>query len=229
MTAMTYEQHKAAIDAAMPTPTLTWEGHTDNPAHLHDEQAVAQASADFDGQTYDYEVHIVGTTLPYYWVLYRVNVEDGARVATGTRPHTWAEMKVAAQNSLASTCESVRRRAAIEAHALGVLAADGITAILQPGLKLTGLTASGAAVGNVVLTPVFSADVLTYAGSISLGEITLTATLPTGATIAWAMGETAHTTAAAMFDLTTGENVITATVSAPGHEDTVYTITITKT
>ena len=229
MTAMTYEQHKAAIDAAMPTPTLTWEGHTDNPAHLYDEQAVAQASTDFDGQTYDYEVHIVGTTLPYYWVLYRVNVEDGPRVATGSRPHTWAEMKVVAQNSLASTCESVRRRAAIEAHALGVLAADGIMAILQPGLKLTGLTASGAAVGNVVLSPLFSVDVLVYAGSISLGEITLTATLPEGATIAWAMGETAHITAAAMFNLTTGENVITATVSASGHDDTVYTITITKT
>ena len=65
--AETYQVHKTRIDAAMPTPALVWTVHTDNPAHTHDDQAVAQGHATFDGVEYDFEVHVKGDNAPQYW------------------------------------------------------------------------------------------------------------------------------------------------------------------
>ena len=123
----------------------------------------------------------------------------------------------------------MRRRAAVEAHALDVLSDYGITVPLEEGVKLTGLTANAAAVGNIPFAPPFSVDLFAYSAASTLPGLTITAVLPTGASISWGHGTNAAvTTASASFTLATGENVITATVSKEGHEDTVYTLTITK-
>ena len=41
--AQTYEQHKAAVDLAYPTPALVWYLHRDDPGHHHDDTAVTLA------------------------------------------------------------------------------------------------------------------------------------------------------------------------------------------
>ena len=62
---MTYEEHKAAVDVAYPTPTLVWYLHQDNSSHEYDDRAVADAFVTFDGEDYEYEVHYSGSAGEY--------------------------------------------------------------------------------------------------------------------------------------------------------------------
>ena len=55
----TYEQHKATIDAAHPTPTVAWhQSDADNPAHGHDDYDVAYGETTFMGERFRLSLHV---------------------------------------------------------------------------------------------------------------------------------------------------------------------------
>ena len=68
----TYEQHKAAVDAANPTPVMTWyqtTGH-DNPLHRDDDYEVAVGAFTFMGTTHSFRAYvgIRGNMVDRWWV-----------------------------------------------------------------------------------------------------------------------------------------------------------------
>ena len=228
---MTYEEHKSAVDVANPTPTLVWYLHRDDASHEYDDLAIAEAFVTFDGEDFEYELHYSASGSPtqYTFKANKVGVEDGPRVSLPSNTRTWAAAKPAIQAAWETHCEAIRRHIAYEAHVKAILIADGITYRPLGIVKLTGLTANAAALGNIPLTPQFSPDVLDYIGATTLPGLTITAVLPDDATIEWTHGlNAAVTTAEASFTLTTGENVIMVTVSRPEYTPTTYTLTITR-
>ena len=159
----------------------------------------------------------------------RASMRKNARRLKEVSERTWAEAKADFAADWERECEFWRVRIATEAYARDILTEDGITTPLLGVVKLTGLTANAAALGNIPFTPLFSADVLAYAATTTLPGLTITAVLPEGATVEWVHGTNAAiATASASFSMTTGENVVTCTVSKPQHTPTTYTLTITR-
>ena len=222
----TYEQHKATVDAANPTPAVTWHLHGEDLPHIHDDYAVADTCVMIDGVETEFELHYNGLGAIGHFSVLKVTGEESVRVRQVARGSTWPECKTAFATWFEAVSEAWRASLATEAYARDILTDDGIT---YGVMKLTGLTANAAAIGNVPFTPPFDPDVLAYTASTTLPGLTITAVLPEDAAIEWVHGTNAAiATASASFTLTTGENVITVTVSRPEYTPTTYTLTVTR-
>ena len=228
----TYAEHKVVVDAAHPTPSLTWRRSSyDNTEHNHDDYELAHIDVDFIGVSHRFRVNaITGVNEISGWNIQAADADNRniRGVAYGSAG-TWEACKEAFRTSWEAHCERERGYLASEMVAIDILTADGITFPPLGAVKLTGLTANAAAIGNIPFTPLFSAGVLAYTATTTIPGLTITAVLPEGATIEWVHGTNAAiATASASFTLTTGGNVITATVSRPQYTSTTYTLTITR-
>ena len=129
--AMTYEQHKTAVDAANPTPLLVWYLHQDNASHKHDDEAIADAFATFDGEEYEHELHVYGGSdnrgPVYSYFAMKVGAEGAIRTPSPSI-RNWEAAKPAVQGFWDDHCERIRIRMAQEAHIKDILADDGIVA-----------------------------------------------------------------------------------------------------
>ena len=235
---MTYEEHKAAVDAAHPTPTLAWYLHEDNSSHDYDDPAIADAFVAFDGEVYEYEVHYSVGRNPGAYTYYarRVGVEAEPRPALTNGIRTWEAGKAGIQAVWETLCEGVREVIAQEAQVKEILVADGITArpapapVLSPLATLGGIAPNAATLSHWTLAPVFDADTLAYAFTASNAQFLPRATKGhTGQTVMWKFGSVMTDSDGPNFTLVTGENVITITViSEDQRHSRVYTLTVTK-
>ena len=226
--ARSYDVIKAAVDAAHPTPELTWLLDLDNPGHLHDDLSAAQAETTFDGVPYTFEAHVLGTDADLSWHGVMVVEETSRRVpATPGTYETWAAFKPAMQTAFNGVVEQVRQRMAVEIRASEELDDDGI--VTSPDVdpvRLSGLTLGAAADLNMMIAPVFAPQTFRYQAYTAIPEVTLTAEAPDGAVVRWTHGRGGATGPMVSVGLLQGENVIACTVAQAGHIPTTYYVTI---
>ena len=234
---MTYEEHKAAVDEAYPTPTLVWYLHVDNVSHEYDDQVVADAFVTFDGHEYEFEVSYSAGGEPgaYSYHARRVGGEDEGRRYFGGAVRTWAAAKPEIQALWAGRCESTREVIAHQNQIKEILMADGITARTGPvateaTATLAGLMPHSATVAHWTLAPAFAPDTLAYAFDSSNDTFVPVAELGfAGQMVFWKHGSDAYAALAPVITLAPGENVITITVvSADGQHVKTYTLTVTR-
>ena len=232
---MTYEEHKAAVDLAQPTPTLVWYLHQDNPSHEWDDFAVADAFATFDGRQHQYEAHYSGGLGEYSFTGRAVGVEEETRTTKSMRMRTWSAAKTSMQHAWNYECESTREIIAHENHIKEILMADGITARTGPvateaTATLAGLMPHSATIAHWTLAPAFAPDTLAYAFDSSNDTFVPVAELGfAGQMVFWKHGSDAYAALAPVITLAPGENIITITVvSADGQHVKTYTLTVTR-
>ena len=225
--ARTYEQIKAAVDAANPTPSLTWFLHLDNPGHQHDDLSAARGEVVVDGKVYAFEAHVEGSGANLAWHGRMVVEENLLRVPSspGTYP-TWAELKAAMAIVLDDEIDVIRVRIASEILASEQLADDGVTAPDVNPVRLSGLTLGAAADLNMMFEPSFRPQTFRYSAYTAIPEVTLTAEAPDGAVVRWTHGRGGAKGPMVSVGLLQGANVIACTVSQVGHIPTTYYMTI---
>ena len=219
---------EAEVLAANPTPAFTWYLHMDNPGHHHDDQSVARAELNYDGDTYIFEAHILdfqARSLGYHGRM--VVQETEQRVPASPAAYdTWAEMKVGMAAAIEARFVAIRKRMTAEILAGEQLADDGVVAAPVNPVRLTGLRVSAVADLSLMLSPAFAAQTFAYSLSTAIPEVMLRAIAPTGATVRWTHGAGAGEGSMITVSLLSGANVIACTVSQPGSISTTYTVTI---
>ena len=229
--AMTYEQYKTAVDAANPTPILTWYLHRDDRSHEEDDSAIADALASFAGQSYDIEAHYSGMSEEYDFALRRVGKEAGNRsLFNSNQLRSWTEVKATAVTEWGARCERIRVIMASMAHVKGILVADGLVARPSAPTNAATTTLAGLALISATLTPSFHRDTLAYAFAADRALFLPVATLGfPGQSVFWKLGRDAHEGIRPVLSLSSGMNVIKITVvSQDGEHAKVYTLTVTR-
>ena len=239
MTAMTYEQHKAAVDAANPTPALTWYLHADNVSHEHDDLAVAETFAIFDGENYEFEVHYYASSPgTYAYFTRRVGAEPEYRPAFSSGVSGWEGSAVVIQTDWDTRCERIRKNIAVEAHVKDVMANQGLT--YRPDVPVPPATAATATLAGIgpnsatlshwTLAPVFALDTFEYAFAAANDTFLPMVTLGfAGQAVFWKHGDNAYEGIAPTLALSSGENVIKIiVVSQDGEHVKTYTLTVTR-
>ena len=217
--ARTFDEVLAAVTAAMPSPSIDWYLHNDEP-HSHDDAALARCDMEFDGESFIYEAHINGAGANYGMKLRRVIDEDAGRItAVTTRFTSWATLTARLALDFEANCERIRTDIASEVYAREILEDAGLT--LEP-IRLLTLTSSVAD----ELTP---GDDGGFSYETIVGYDTLKAETDAGATVTWTFGESTATGDSYVVALDVGENVVTITITAPERLTQTHTVTITKT
>ena len=112
--ARTYEEIKTVVDAANPTPAITWYLHADDPDHRFDDHAVAYTEmTQVDGHTVRYEAHVAGTGQQHMWHKFGVKDVDAPREFPGTFA-SWALLKAEIARDWEADNEAARARIATE-------------------------------------------------------------------------------------------------------------------
>ena len=229
-----YATHKAAVDAAHPTPTPTWHLFTDDPSHDRDDHALASTEMIF-GERFTLKVQARGSGENLSWSVSNFK-GDHERAWNWARGQSWAELQASFRIAWDGICEGIRVELATEAYARETLVADGITwpslpAATAATATLAGLMPHGATLTHWTLRAhVFDADTLAYAFDSSNDTFVPVAELGfAGQTVFWKHGSEAYVGMAPVITLTSGENVITITVvSADGQNVKTYTLTVTR-
>ena len=226
MTARTYEEHKADVEATHPTPPVLWKLYTDNPAHPHDDLALARFEVSYLGRDYVYEVHHSRSGREVISWEYTVDVMDdeGPRRNEGSG-RTWPILRDRFAETWETTCERERVIAAHELWARDILVNDGVTLGV---VNLSGLNIWGPAQADVALSPTFDADTLAYTASTEFTNVSFRAAASDGATVTWEVGGGSVTGPLISFDLPVGDTVVTVMVSRFEYTPTTYTVTITR-
>ena len=222
--ALTFDQHKAAIDAAYPTPPIEWVRQDDHVTFgLYE---VASAELTFNGQSY----HYLGAH-------YRIDGEEGWKirrfVAFGGRVSldgwyvSWDDAKTAFATYWEAHCE--RERVLLATSAYGKDVVDD-----EPGdvpvVRLVSLHLGAPAQTTIPLNPGFIDSRFEYAATTAISPVTLTATIPLGASVRWNFDNVVTLGQAVTIDLVQGGgNLVNCHVSQSGHRASNYGIVITRT
>ena len=227
--ARTYEEYLVDAIANNPAPPVRWELHDPDVEHDHFENVAAIGRYTLPDGEQIYEIEVSGTNNETLWYVHKVDDPEGPR-SQYARFTSWEAVKQYVSGWAATEIIETQRQIATELFVHDLLDDEGISYPVTTPLaaRLLGLHMSSSPQLNMVYTPVFSSETLEYAIETSISPVTLTATAPSGATIAWAHGGVTGTMAAFMVALVQGANVITCTVSSEGHSASTYTITITK-
>ena len=224
----TYEAIKAEVDLANPTPPLVWHLYTDNPAHEHDDHAVARADMDFAGERYILEAHVLGYSHPPSWHGRIVGNELEMRMPADRASYqTWALTKAAMATAWEGIADRARGVMALATHATEQLVADGVGAppALSSDATLASLTGNG-------VSFTFTPGTFRYSSSTTSRQIVLTAA-PThaAATVAFTyfsgrpvVGQSTQL----LFDTRVGENQVIVEVTAEDGTQQQYTFSITR-
>ena len=230
--AQSFDEHKAAVLAANPTPPLTWYQHRDDPTHHHDDQAVAYVVMDsVDGASYRYEVYAQRSGGADRWHAVSVRDTEGPRSRPGhTTYATFPLLQAAVAASFETLNEDARRRIASELYARDLV--DDLGIGFEPAPVADAATATLAGIATLphwTLSPTFHRDTLAYALTASFDQFVPIATLGyAGQTLFWTHGHDAYVGTAPTIRLDSGENAITITViSADRQNVKTYTLTVT--
>ena len=235
----TYDQHKARVDAAMPTPTFTWELFSEDTPHIHDDQAVARSNViTFDGQDFQLEMHSKGIGDRRFDLESRQIVgEADPRLNYWGRQTSVADAFLETQRTLASWSEGIRARIATENYIRDLLADEGLVYPDPPGppvsarATLDGIAPHAATQTQWTLAPAFSPETLAY--ELSTAHAAFFPVLTLGHSeqkVMWTHGDSAYSGAEPSLTLVDGENIISiAVVSEDRINARVYTLTVTKT
>ena len=229
--AQTYEQIKAKVLAANPTPAIVWHLHPDDPGHNFDNFSVAYASlVNVEGRIKRYEAAVEGGTGLHQWRLFGVVDTEGER-DRGEVFATWLLLLAEIARRWERDNEIGRVRIATELFARDFLTEAGITDPPAPVFTSATATLAGIVPNLETLTPAFDADTLAYACTTANDAFLVFVTLGfAGQTVFWQHGHDAYVGTAQYIRLDSGENVITITViSADGQNVKTYTLTVTVT
>ena len=220
--ALTYEQHKAAVDIAYPTPPIDWARQDDHVTF--GPQEVATVELTFNARSYHYlgahyrehgeELWKIGRVLP---LGYRQSAVGGQT--------SWDDAKTAFETYWEDHCEG--QRAILAASAYGKDVVDD-----QPGetpqVRMSFLHLGAPAQTTIPLNPGFMDSRFDYAAETVLQTVTLTATVPLGASVRWLYEHVITIGQAVTIDLHQGGNLVNITVTQSGHRASNYALVITK-
>ena len=177
--ALTYDQHKAAIDAAYPTPPIDWARQDDHVTFDHHE--VATVALTFNARDHHYLGSHYQEGGLEVWKIRRV-MADGGRVPAGGVQSSWDDAKTAFVTYWEDHCET--QRGLLAASAYGKDVVDD-----QPGdtptVRMTFLHLGAPAQNTIPLNPGFIDSRFEYAAETTIQTVTLTATVPLGASVRW--------------------------------------------
>ena len=220
--ALTYDQHKAAIDAAYPTPPIEWQRQDDHVNFGHHE--VATVALAFNAQPFHYLGSHYQEDGGEGWKIRRV-LADGGRDALDGRHLSWDDAKTAFATHWEAHCEA--QRALLAASAYGKDVVDD-----QPGdtptVRLSFLHLGAPAQTTIPLNPGFIDSRFEYAAETVIQTVTLTATVPLGASVRWLYEHVITIGQAVTIDLHQGGNLVNITVTQSGHRSSNYAIVITR-
>ena len=206
----------------------------DNPDHVHDDRAIAEAKPTFNGRTYDFELQRVGVGPDYRVRLHAIYTEGERRLDQLPIFDTWEEARVYILNVWnTGYCEPARVRMATDAHLREILADAGVTAPVPPVSTLTalaGIAPNSATTTHWALTPEFDAETLAYAFSSSHDTFLPVLTLGHAQQqVFWKVGTSVHSGVNPQITLVSGDNVVKITVIAEdGAHARTYTLTVTR-
>ena len=218
--ALTYDQHKAAIDAAYPTPPIEWVRQDDHVTFGHHEVAIAELTFNFEDYRY------IGS----HW---RDDGVEGWRVrraglgAVIPVQVSWDDAKTAFAAFWEAHCEG--QRALLAASSYGKDVVDD-----EPGdvpvVRLVSLHLGAPAQTTIPLNPGFIDSRFEYAATTAIETVTLTATIPLGASVRWNFDNVVTLGQAVTMDLVQGGgNLVNCHISQSGHRASNYGIVITRT
>ena len=221
--ALTIEQHKAAIDAAYPTPPINWERQDD---HVNfGQHEVSTCTLTFNGQ----ERHYLGSHWndagTEGWAVRRVTETGGRAFALGVQV-SWDDAKTAFAVYWEAYCEGERELLAVSAYGKDVV--DDAPGEI-PVARLAFLHLGAPAQTTIPLNPGFIDSRFEYAAETVIQTVTLTATVPLGASVRWLYEHVITIGQAVTIDLHQGGNLVNITVTQSGHRSSNYAIVITRT
>ena len=219
---LTIEQHKAAIDAAYPSPPIEWARQDDHVTFRDHEVATAELT--FNGQTY----HFLGSHFQEngeeLWKVRLVTRFGGRQTVVGGEV-SWDDAKTAFATYWESYVESHRVTLAVSAYGKDVV--DD-----QPGdvpvVGLSFLHLGAPAQTTIPLNPGFIDSRFDYAAETVIQTVTITATVPLGASVRWLYEHVITIGQAVTIDLHQGGNLVNITVTQSGHRSSNYSLVITK-
>ena len=232
----TYADELAALDLAMPVPSLVWHFHKDDPTHPHDNPAVASCEAVYGGETYRFEIHINGSQGILWWTGRQVRDPLAHRSFFVGSQRTWEAMKTEVVARWQLYCAGSRELIAYENLAHAILVEDGMSvAPGQPAASpatatLAGIGPNSATLSHWTLAPEFAADTLAYAFPGANDAFLPVVTLGfAGQAVFWMYGDDAQEGESPSFTLVSGENIIKIiVVSQDGENVKTYKLTVTR-
>ena len=220
--ALTFEQHKAAIDTAYPTPPVDWERQDDHVAFGHHEVATVQLT--FNDEAHHYLGAHRQRDGAEEWDIQRVLPRDGRQVMVSVQV-SWEDAKTEFATYWENHCESQRKLLAESAYGKDVVDDEpGDT----PQVRLTFLHLGAPAQTTIPINPGFIDARFEYAAETVIQTVTLTATVPLGASVRWLYEHVITIGQAVTIDLHQGGNLVNITVTQSGHRSSNYAIVITK-
>ena len=216
--ALTFEQHKAAIDTAYPTPVIDWERQDDHVQFGHHEVATVELTFNAEDR------HYIGSHWQddgvEGWRVRRAGL--GAVIAVQV---SWDDAKTAFAAYWEAHCEE--QRAILAASAYGKDVVDD-TPGETPQVRLAFLHLGAPALTTIPLNPGFIDSRFEYAAETVILTVTLTATVPLGASVRWLYEHVITIGQAVTIDLHLGGNLVNITVTQSGHRSSNYAIVITR-
>ena len=222
--ALTYDQHKAAIDAAYPTPPIEWARQDDHITFRHHQVAAVQLR--FNEEDYHYLGSHWQSGSGEEWKIQRVLPNGESQAAIGVKV-SWDDAKTAFVTYWEAHCEE--QRAILAASAYGKDVVDD-----QPGdvpvVRLSFLHVGGAGQPTIPINPGLSDERFEYAATTSLETVTMTATVPIGASVRWLFEHVITIGQTRTVDLLPGaSHLVNITVTQSGHRSSNYALVITRT
>ena len=222
--ALTYDQHKAAIDAAYPTPPIEWARQDDHITFRP--QDVAAAELRFNGEDYHYLGTHWQSSIGEEWQVRRVL--DGGTIEFAINVEvSWDDAKSAFETYWEDHCEG--QRAILAASAYGKDVVDDRPGDV-PVVRLSFLHIGGTGQPTIPLNPGLSDERFEYAATTSLETVTMTATVPIGASVRWLFEHVITVGQTRTVDLLPGaSHLVNITVTQSGHRSSNYALVITRT
>ena len=220
--ALTFDQHKAAVDTAYPTPPIEWARQDDHVTYGHPE--VATVALTFNAVAYHYLGSLYREHGEEVWKIRHVLGDRGRGAVVGGQA-SWDDAKTAFATYWEAHCEE--QRALLAASAYGKDVVDD-----QPGdtptVRLAFLHLGAPAQTTIPLNPGFIDSRFEYAAETVIQTVTLTATVPLGASVRWLYEHVITIGQAVTIDLHLGGNLVNITVTQSGHRSSNYAIVITR-
>ena len=220
---LTYDQHKAAIDAAYPTPPIEWERQDDHVTFALHEVAVVELA--FNAVDYHYLGSHYREGGAEVWKIRHV-LAYGERESTGGVQASWDDAKTAFATYWESHCEE--QRALLAASAYGKDVVDDAPGDV-PVVRLSFLHIGGTGQPTIPINPGLSDERFEYAATTSLETVTMTATVPIGASVRWLFEHVITIGQTRTVDLLLGaSHLVNITVTQSGHRSSNYALVITR-
>ena len=219
---LTFDAHKVAIDLAYPTPPVDWERQDDHVNFGHHE--VASVELTFNGQDFHYLGAHHRENGEELWKVRRFQPGGDRETVVGGQV-SWDDAKTAFALYWEAHCEAQRNLLAASAYGKDVV--DD-----QPGetpqVRMTFLHLGAPAQTTIPLNPGFIDSRFEYAAETVIGTVTLTATVPLGASVRWLYEHVITIGQSVTIDLHQGGNLVNITVTQSGHRSSNYAIVITQ-